>query len=134
MRLRRLAVENGVNEDVIFAGNVQDAKRYLMAFDCFALTSRYEGLPYSILEAGAAGIPVVATDVGGVSEVITHGVTGRLVPGGDATALAREIEWVRTHRAAAEVQAAAAREKIVKEFSEKEMIRRILKIYQEVAA
>lgn len=61
----------------------------LPAFDLFLLTSRQEGVPTVILEAMANGLPVVATHVGSVHEVVAHGVTGLLVPSGDHAAIAR---------------------------------------------
>ena len=60
----------------------------LPAFDVFALSSQHEGLPISLLEAMAAGVPCVATSVGGVPEVINNGSEGLLVPAGDGIALA----------------------------------------------
>ena len=63
----------------------------LPAFDLFVMTSRAEGVPTSIVEAMACGIPVVAADVGAVREVVKHGVTGIVVPGRDARAAAGAI-------------------------------------------
>jgi glycosyltransferase involved in cell wall biosynthesis len=132
-KLQRYATEQRVDQWVTFTGPVPEAHRYLAAFDCFALTSRYEGLPYTVLEAAAAGIPVVATDVGGVTEIIEHDHAGRIVPPGDAAALAREIEWVRTNRGEASAQAARAKNKVMVEFSEQAMLARILDVYRELA-
>ena len=58
----------------------------------FVLSSRSEGFPVAVLEAMAAGLPVVATDVGGVAEAVEHGETGLLVPAADSEALARALE------------------------------------------
>ena len=59
--------------------------------NCFALTSRSEGMPQSLLEACVAGIPVIASNVGGIPEVIKHGQTGLLVEPGDECALAEGL-------------------------------------------
>ncbi|MEM7339987.1 MAG: glycosyltransferase [Actinomycetota bacterium] len=81
----------GLDEYVRFLGPRADAAALVAGFDLFALSSRWEGLPRSIVEAVAAGVPVVATDVGGVSELIDHGRTGRLVAAGDADAIANAL-------------------------------------------
>ena len=63
----------------------------LRASDVFVLSSRWEGNPMSVMEAMAAGLPVVSTGVGGVPELVQHGATGLLVPAGDAHALAEAM-------------------------------------------
>jgi glycosyltransferase involved in cell wall biosynthesis len=79
-------------EDVIhFAGWQPDIAELMKASDVFALTSRWEGMPNVVLEAGAAGLPVVATRVEGVEEILDHGKTGTLIEPGDAFALADAI-------------------------------------------
>ena len=71
-----------------------------MGSDIFTLSSRHEGLPISLLEAMAVGLPPVVTRVGGITEVITDGVDGLLVPSGDPAALADA--FVRLARSASE--------------------------------
>jgi glycosyltransferase involved in cell wall biosynthesis len=78
----------GLDDRVRFLGLRDDVPDLLPGFDVFALSSRYEGLPIALLEAMAAGRACVATSVGGVPEVVTHGQDGLLVPAGDAAALA----------------------------------------------
>jgi glycosyltransferase involved in cell wall biosynthesis len=86
--VRRLGLESVVQ----LAGERNDVPELLAASDVFVLSSRSEGLPLSILEAMAAGLPVVATSVGGVSELVVEEETGLLVPPGDPQALAGAIE------------------------------------------
>lgn len=78
-------------DTVHFMGFLDDAPRYLPAFDLFVLPSRKEGLPYTLLEAKLHGIPIVATDVGGVSSVIKNKKTGTLVPKDNVLALSEAL-------------------------------------------
>jgi glycosyltransferase involved in cell wall biosynthesis len=80
--LNLLSKKLGIENSVYFAGFVDNARKYLLAFDVFVLASRSEGFPYALLEAGFASLPVVATSVGGVPEIIKEGETGLLVEPG----------------------------------------------------
>jgi glycosyltransferase involved in cell wall biosynthesis len=90
-RLEGHARHLGISESVLFAGKRDDVPRWLASFDIFALTSLFEGLCYAVLEAQAAGVPVIATPVGGVRETVVDGETGLVVPPGDDHALAGAI-------------------------------------------
>ncbi|HAO64968.1 TPA: hypothetical protein DCQ44_03240 [Candidatus Taylorbacteria bacterium] len=79
-RLSAQISELGISDRAILVGSIEDAKRYLKAFDIFSLTSRTEALPYVILEAGLAELPVVASAVGGIPEIINLPDLGLLVP------------------------------------------------------
>lgn len=92
--LRELATELGIAERVLFAGSRDDVFALLPAFDVFALSSRFEGLPIALLEAMASGVAPVATRVGGIPEVITDGRDGLLVAPGDPAALAGALAKV----------------------------------------
>jgi glycosyltransferase involved in cell wall biosynthesis len=80
LRLAELGLRDGT--DVLFLGARQDIDRQLQGFDLFALASvpRSEGIPTVLLEAMSSGLPVIATDVGGVAEIVEEGVTGLVVP------------------------------------------------------
>jgi glycosyltransferase involved in cell wall biosynthesis len=84
----RLVSECGLESACRLLGFRRDARAVMCAFDVFALTSRYEGLPYAVLEAMALGLPVVATDVVGTRDLVTNGVNGYLVPPETPTAVA----------------------------------------------
>ncbi len=84
--LKRLAVELGVNESVVFTGNVPNAKRYFKAFDVFVLTSDHEPFGMVLLEAMAAEVPLICSDCGGGAEIA--GNAGLLFKLGDSIALA----------------------------------------------
>ena len=99
-RLRRYAQALGIASRVHFAGPVYGAdKAQLFAqSDAFVLPSYSEGLPYALLEAMAAGMPVIATPVGAVPDVMSHGMHGFLVPARDGKALAEAIAAMGTNR------------------------------------
>jgi len=78
-RLEQQIAAQKLGEQIHLAGYVPHAQSYLSAFDLFVLPSRKEGLPYTLLEAISSEVPVIATDVGGVSELIKHKKTGLLV-------------------------------------------------------
>ncbi|HEY7116915.1 MAG TPA: glycosyltransferase [Tepidisphaeraceae bacterium] len=89
--LRGLAATLGIVERVHFAGAQPSSAPFLHSMDVFALTSRSEGMPQAVLEASVVGVPVIASRVGGLPEVITDGETGLLFPSGDDTALASAL-------------------------------------------
>jgi glycosyltransferase involved in cell wall biosynthesis len=91
-QLRKLAAELGLGERAHFTGNTATPEMYLEIMDIFALTSRSEGMPLVVLEAWAAGLPVVASRVGGLPEMIEDGATGILFESLDDTLLARRFE------------------------------------------
>ncbi len=92
-----LAQRLGVETRVRFVGTVpgEQVPAYLRACDIFVLNSTYEGLPHVVLEAAAAGLPVIATAAGGTPEVLQDGVTGQLIPPGNSSALEEAIlSWI----------------------------------------
>lgn len=100
----------GLGDRFRFLGYQADAPATVVAADIFALTSRHEGLPISLLEAMALGVPPVTTSVGGIPEVVTDGVDGVLLPPGDPSRFAATFERLAGDRdRRAELGAAAAR-------------------------
>ena len=89
--LAELAASEGIAERVLFLGARQDVPRLLSAFDVFVLSSHSEAFPVSALQAMAAGLPVVATDVGCLSEIVEPEATGLLVPPGQPDALSHAL-------------------------------------------
>lgn len=89
--LETLAAELLDRDRYRFLGARPDAARLVAAFDAFGLTSRWEGLPRTLIEAVAAGVPVVTTPVGGIREIIVHRSTGTLVDVGDEAAVAAAL-------------------------------------------
>jgi glycosyltransferase involved in cell wall biosynthesis len=103
------------------------------AFDVFCLSSRYEGMTYVLLEALAAGLPIVATNVGGVSLCVADGANGLVVEPGDTHALADALLRVAQDR---ETQARYARASMQKarSFNLDRMVESTLKIYERAIA
>ena len=130
--LQKLAMDLGISDRVRFLGHRPDVARLLMHCDVFVLPSLYEGLPLSVLEAMAAGRPVVATDVGGTNEAVVDGVSGLLVPPADSKALAAAINVVLADPARAADLAAAGRARVHEFFSAEAMVRGVQDIYQEL--
>lgn len=77
--LKAYVREHHMENQVAFLGFVDDARTYLKAFDVFVLPSLKEGMPYGLLEAGAAGLSVIASDVGGIPDIVKNGETGILI-------------------------------------------------------
>jgi len=96
--LEDLSRKNGVEKRVLFLGHLPKSKvhKLLKSSDIFVLNSDYEGLPHVILEAMIARVPVIATDVGGTSEVLIPGRTGFLIPPGNSQILSRTLKKILT--------------------------------------
>jgi len=128
-----LARDAGLEPAVVFTGFRPDVPALLGVMDCFVLAStRTEGVPQSLLQAFAAGVPVVASDVGGVGEVVIDGATGLLVPAESATAICRGIDAVLTDPAAALGRAARGRRLIEECFAHGAVMTRLLGVYGEL--
>jgi glycosyltransferase involved in cell wall biosynthesis len=108
----------GVEGLVLFAGYQSEAQvaEWLRQADVFVLPSFAEGVPVALMEAMAAGVPVVATDVGGVSELVENGVTGFLVPASALDPLIRRIETLLDDPGLRHRMGLAGREAIVRDF------------------
>jgi glycosyltransferase involved in cell wall biosynthesis len=130
--LRRRALELGIEDRVFFAGQRDDVPDLLRASDALCLASRREGVPRAVMEAMAAGIPVVATDVVGTREVVRHEETGMLVPFADPSALATALERVLTDRVLVERLTGAARQELEANWLQASVDRRVARVYREL--
>jgi len=124
--------ELGLVDRVRLLGQRSDVPRILATSDIFVLSSRWEGLPYTIIEAMMAGLPVMATRVGGVPELVEDGVTGFLIPPKDPDALAKALQKLLNDPELRKRMGQASREKALKEFTLDRMLRETEKVYQEV--
>ncbi len=128
-RLEALATELGVREAVVFTGFLQDVRPAVGAMDVSVLPSLFEGMGRVLLEAMAMGLPVVASRVGGIPDVVDDGVTGLLVPPGDGPALTRALETMLTDGALAARMGAAGRARVDERFGARAMAASIEKVY-----
>jgi glycosyltransferase involved in cell wall biosynthesis len=122
----------GVVDRVCFLGRREDVPQLLAACDVFALPSLYEGSSLAVLEAMAAGIPIVSSAIGGTDELIEDGRSGLLVPPGDAKALAGALRRMLADRGLRESLAAAARERVDDGLTREQMTSRVIGVYREL--
>jgi glycosyltransferase involved in cell wall biosynthesis len=127
--LQRLAHRLGLGSRVHFLGWRDDLETILGGLDVVICSSRNEGTPVALIEAMAAGVPVLSTDVGGVGDLVTHGETGWLVPPGDPSALARGIERLLGDPPLRHRLAGAARPVALERHHVKHLIRRMESLY-----
>lgn len=130
----RAVREAGLEADVWLPGSRNDVPRLLAGLDLFALPSLAEGISNTVLEAMAAGVAVIATDVGGNAELIAAGESGELVPPGDPDALAAALARYRDEPALAANHGAAARRRAVEHFSIDAMVSAYAGTYDHVLA
>ena len=127
--LVKLADELGISKLVEFRGYVPNARSELLNFDIFVMPSRSENLPYSILEAGFAGLPVIASRVGGIPEIIESSVNGDLIPAEDHDALFSALVLYYDNPRMRDRLGAALKETIQKNFTLEKMVSETLKLY-----
>ena len=130
--LERLVQDRGLRERVLFLGHRVDVPDLMTAADVFVLPSLFEGLPLVLLEAMAAGVPIVATGVCGTSEVIRDRCSGRLIPSADDDAIARAIIEVLDNPELAARWAAEARKSVERDFNAARMAEETAAIYEDV--
>lgn len=116
-RLLALAEHLKVRERLVLAGPHDNVQALLDAMNVFVLPSHTEGLPLTVLEAMAAGKPVVATAVGGIPEAVRHGETGIVVSPHNAAELARAVTEILTNRVIAKSMGEAGRKRVEEEFT-----------------
>ncbi|RJX23417.1 MAG: glycosyltransferase family 1 protein [Dethiobacter sp.] len=122
----------GMREKVFFLGHVNQMPAYLSCLDLFVLPSRSEGLSLSLLEAGSSGLPLIASAVGGIPEIIRHGKTGLLVPSEDVIALEKAISWLISQPRNRKKLGQEAAGDIRSRFAEENMLKETEKVYEEV--
>jgi glycosyltransferase involved in cell wall biosynthesis len=122
----------GLTDSFIFTGFREDVARFVSAFDVFVLSTHGEGLPLVVLEAMARGVPVAATGVGGIPEVIRHGENGLLHAHGDDAALAEHLRSLLSDEVGAAELGEAGRRHVESEFGLERFAREMTNLYREL--
>ncbi len=122
---KKLGIENNIE----FAGDRNDIADLLQRMDIFVMTSLYEGFPNAIMEAMGIGLPVVATDVGGIGELVIDGETGFLCQSNDANALAKKVMSLLNNGNEAKRMGENGRKRILNEFGVERMVKETENIY-----
>jgi len=128
-RLDALVEHHGLQGRVFMLGFVDEAPRFLKAFDVFLLPSTTEALGLVLLEAGLAGLPAVASNVGGIPEIIVDNETGLLVPSRDIDAISEAINKLVADSALAKRFSETLRQRVLTDFSDKRFIAETIAIY-----
>jgi glycosyltransferase involved in cell wall biosynthesis len=121
-----------LGERVTFLGHRQDIATLLATCDLFVLPSLFEGLPLALLEAMAAGKPVIASAIAGIKEVVVDQKSGWLIPPADAPALAQAINTLLVNPGLADRYAQAGQRHVQAEFALESMVKRVTQIYTEL--
>jgi len=130
--LEQLVADQTVENDVVFLGARSDIPRLLASADAFLLSSISEGIPLTLIEAMGAGVPIVSTDVGGIPEVIEHGVSGLLASAGDTETLATHLKSLWQNPEQRSQLAENGCKRAVERFSLEQMHRQYVDVYEQV--
>jgi glycosyltransferase involved in cell wall biosynthesis/GT2 family glycosyltransferase len=122
----------GVQDYVFFAGDRRDIVNVLSAMDVFLLTSIFEGLPLSVLEAMVVGLPVIATRVSGTPEAVLHQMTGLLIPPADSTAVARALAEMLANPEERQRMGRQGRLQALQRFHKKYLVKQINDFYDQL--
>lgn len=123
-----------LENDVHFLGSRTDVDDILNQNDIFCLISNYEGLPISIIEAMRARMPIIASDVGGVNELVQDEVNGFLIPRGNISELVDKLKYILEHKELIKSMGEASRKIYEEEYTADRMNQKILSVYNEVIA
>jgi glycosyltransferase involved in cell wall biosynthesis len=130
--LQDLVRDLGLTDCFYFAGAVTDLHQHLSAADVFVLPSRSEGFSNAIIEAMAASLPVVATNVGGNAEAVKDGINGLLVPPDDSMALAKAIAHLLSDPSQARKMGIAGKTIVAENFTTEAMMTKITRTYKDL--
>ena len=132
-RLERFTRQNAVEDKVHFLGERNDVPRLMQHFDVLWLGSAYEGQSNAILEAMAAGVPVIAYDIAGNRDLVIPDETGYLVPLGDRYEFTRRTHWLLDDESLRRRQGDAGRARVQREFTVERMVARHAELYRQLS-
>jgi glycosyltransferase involved in cell wall biosynthesis len=131
-RVEKFINQNGLSQKIYLLGERENVPDLLASSEIFVLSSKKEGLPRTIIEAMLSGLPVVATRVGGIPELVEDGVTGFLVPRGNFEAFAKALNRLTEDPDLRRAMGEAGRKKALLEFTLDRMHKQTLRVYEEV--
>jgi glycosyltransferase involved in cell wall biosynthesis len=129
-RLERFTHQSQVEDKVHFLGERSDVPRLMPHFDVLWLGSEYEGQSNAILEAMAAGVPVIAYDIAGNRDLVVPDETGYLIPLGDRFEFTRRTDWLLSDDALCRRMGEAGRARVLREFTVEQMVARHAELYR----
>ena len=129
--LEAISRASGVDDIVTFASSIPGVISKLPAFDLFCLTSRSEGMPNVVMEASAAGLPVICTAVGGTRELIVDGLTGFLVPVDDITVLVQRLAQLLSDPGLRQRMGSSGCHRMAEQFSVERMVAEMTRVYEQ---
>ncbi|MBX5437397.1 MAG: glycosyltransferase family 4 protein [Alicyclobacillaceae bacterium] len=131
-RLEALAAALGVRDRVHFLGFVDNVQAFYAGLDVHVLSSLSEGTPSSLLEAGAAGVPNVGTDIPGITHLVSHGQTGMIVPVGDPVTLAATLDQLLKDPVRRRLLAERFAREVLPRFAPEQMLRAYVEGYRQL--
>jgi len=130
--LKDLSEELGIADHIVWTGRRSDVRDILIAGDVYCQPSRSEGLPSAVLEGMDAGLPVVASDVGGIPEVITDGLNGLLVPPDRPDLLAEKLDGLLSEESIGRAMVQAGKELVQTKFNLESQTAKLVDMYEEI--
>lgn len=133
-KAKKMVIEKGIQSNVEFVGWVRGClkKDYFKNADIYILPSYNEGIPVSVIEAMAAGLPVVSTNVGGIPDAVSDNINGYLIEAGDITALTEKVTHLLEYTKIRNQMGISNRKKAMEMFDIKKIIPQLLEIYNSV--
>ncbi len=128
--LREIIKRYSLEDTIFMVGRIDEASKYLKAFDIFTLTSITEALPYVLLEAGKARLAVIASRVGGIGGIVEDMKSGMLVEPKNSDGISKAIDFLLKNKGKVDIFGKNLQEKIENDFSRDEMVRRTIEVYK----
>ncbi len=131
--LENLIREKGCEKNIFLIGQIPHASRYISGFDLFAFTSVKEGFPWAILEAMCAGLPIIATRVGAIPEIIENGKSGYIIEPACTEQITERIHWFLEHQYALRICGENAKQHVSEHFTLKKMLEQYRSLFNAIS-